>query len=130
MIDGNPDDFEAISGIFTAETLEKGDLPPAGLAPGRPEIHREQPAPPVREGVRDACQVREREVRQSLRYGVGLRALLRGGGGGLRRRYRLDARRLRRMVAAEEKTGGPKARENPHDRQHGGGRASGAHGGD
>ena len=135
IIDGNSNDFEPVSSIFAADSLEKRDLSAAGLAPGSPEIHRQRPAPPVRKGVSDARQVRKRKVGRSLGEGTGLRASILGRGAVGPGRCRqgwcwLECGLFRTLMAAQEKTGGSEARENPRDRQHGGGRTYGVHGGD
>src|ERR1700752_2266192 len=52
MIDGNSDNFEGRSRIFTVEALEKRELAAAGLTPRRPEIHDQRAACPVGEAMR------------------------------------------------------------------------------
>ena len=81
IVDRDPDDLEAVGRALAAQAPEQRDLPPAGLAPGGPEIYEQRVALLVGEPVGCAVESRQSQLRQHLgdlsRRGCG-----RGGGSG------------------------------------------------
>ena len=66
-VDRDADDLEALARRVALQLLQQRDLPPAGCAPGRPEVDDQRLARPVRQRARLAVPVRQRELRQRWR---------------------------------------------------------------
>src|SRR5205814_7995566 len=66
IFDRDPDDLQAVGRALAAQAPEQRDLPPAGLAPGGPEIYEQRMALPVGEPVGCAVESRQSQLRQHL----------------------------------------------------------------